>query len=99
MLSREEVIKIAELAKIRLKENQVENLRAELSAILNFVGQLSKITGTTNSESISPPPASATRPDETILNLKSGQSATEQSKLKGGLIAVPNVFKKDEDNS
>ncbi|MDP3800017.1 MAG: Asp-tRNA(Asn)/Glu-tRNA(Gln) amidotransferase subunit GatC, partial [bacterium] len=42
MISKEEVKKIAQLARIEISEDQVEKYQAELSAILDFVGELSK---------------------------------------------------------
>ena len=42
MISSEEVKKIAGLARIDLSESQIEKYQTELSAILDFVGQLSK---------------------------------------------------------
>ena len=43
MISKEEVKKIAQLARIEIGEDQVEKYQTELSAILDFVGQLSKV--------------------------------------------------------
>jgi len=64
-LSREDVLKLAVLSKLRLSDEEVENLRTELSEILNYVEQLDdvdttgleptyQVTGLTN----------VTRPDE-----------------------------------
>ncbi len=43
MLTREEVVKISELARISLGENEVEKFQKELSAILDFVEELKKV--------------------------------------------------------
>ena len=64
-LSREDVLKLAVLSKLRLSDEEIENLRTELSEILNYVEQLDdvdttgleptyQVTGLTN----------VTRPDE-----------------------------------
>ena len=46
MLNKDEVKYIAKLARVELKNHEVERYQKELSAILDFVGQLSKV-GTT----------------------------------------------------
>ena len=42
MISKDEVKHIAQLARIKLAEGQLEKYQTELSAILDFVGELSK---------------------------------------------------------
>ena len=42
-LSRDDVLKLAALSKLRLSDEEVENLRGELSEILNYVEQLDKV--------------------------------------------------------
>jgi aspartyl-tRNA(Asn)/glutamyl-tRNA(Gln) amidotransferase subunit C len=64
-LSRDDILKLASLSKLRLSDEEIESLRDELSEILNYVEQLNKVdtsdlkptyqvTGLTN----------VTRPDE-----------------------------------
>jgi aspartyl-tRNA(Asn)/glutamyl-tRNA(Gln) amidotransferase subunit C len=43
MLSKEEVIKIAKLARIALSDAEVEKFRAELSTILDYVEELKQV--------------------------------------------------------
>ncbi len=43
MLSKEEVIKIAKLARIELGEGEVEKFRKDLSTILDYVEELKKV--------------------------------------------------------
>ncbi len=43
MLTREEVIKIAELARISLTEAEVEKFQKELSAVLDYVEELKQV--------------------------------------------------------
>lgn len=45
-LSREDVLKLAALSKLRLSDNEIEKLRAELSEILNYVEILDKVDTT-----------------------------------------------------
>ncbi len=42
-LTKEEVLHIAKLARLELKEEEVEKFRTQLSEILEYVGQLSKV--------------------------------------------------------
>jgi aspartyl-tRNA(Asn)/glutamyl-tRNA(Gln) amidotransferase subunit C len=42
-LTREDVLKLADLSKLRLSEEEVEKLRSELSEILNYVKILDKV--------------------------------------------------------
>ncbi len=43
MLSREEVIKLSQLARIELTEAEVEKFQKELSAVLDYVEELKKV--------------------------------------------------------
>ena len=45
-LSREDVLKLASLSKLRLSDEEVENLRGELSEILDYVEQLNSVDTT-----------------------------------------------------
>ncbi|HEX5448012.1 MAG TPA: Asp-tRNA(Asn)/Glu-tRNA(Gln) amidotransferase subunit GatC [Candidatus Saccharimonadales bacterium] len=42
-LSRDDVLKLAALSKLRLSEEEIEKLRGELSEILNYVEQLDTV--------------------------------------------------------
>lgn len=42
-LTKEEVLHIAKLARLELKEEEVEKFRVQLSEILEYVGQLQKV--------------------------------------------------------
>ena len=43
MLSKEEVVKVAKLARIALSENEVEKFQKELSAVLDYVEELKQV--------------------------------------------------------
>jgi aspartyl-tRNA(Asn)/glutamyl-tRNA(Gln) amidotransferase subunit C len=97
MISGEEVKKIAGLARIDLSEDQVEKYQTELSAILDFVGQLSKadtsgvepIRQITGLESIS-------RKDEDkhLIDQSIGADLVSQApENKDGYIEVPGILK------
>ena len=43
MLSKDEVIKIAQLARIQLRDDEVEKFRKDLSTVLDYVDELKKV--------------------------------------------------------
>lgn len=43
MISKEEIKKLADLARIEIPDGELEDLRGEMDAILDYVGQVSKI--------------------------------------------------------
>ncbi|MFY9493324.1 MAG: Asp-tRNA(Asn)/Glu-tRNA(Gln) amidotransferase subunit GatC [Minisyncoccia bacterium] len=99
MISKEEVKKITELARIEIPEDQIEKYQTELSAILDFVGQLSKVDTSgvdpirqiTGLESIF-------RKDEDrgLVDQQSGHELVQQApEHKGGYFIVPEVLKRD----
>ena len=47
-MDREKVLKLATLARIKLSDTEVENLSHEFEAILNYVGEVKKISITNN---------------------------------------------------
>lgn len=44
MISKEEVLKLAELARLKLDEGEVESLQKDISNILDYVGQVSAVS-------------------------------------------------------
>lgn len=98
MLSREEVLKIAELAKIELGEAEIEKFRKDLSAILDFVGELGEVTGDFAVGSQIMGLERVEREDkERGLVEEKGQTLTEPAPQKrDDFVAVPEVFKEEE---
>lgn len=43
MISREEVLNLAQLARLKLSDSEVESLQHDISSILEYVGQVSKV--------------------------------------------------------
>ena len=43
MISKEEIKKLADLARIEIEENELDELRGEMNAILDYVGQVSHV--------------------------------------------------------
>ncbi|MEK7500917.1 MAG: Asp-tRNA(Asn)/Glu-tRNA(Gln) amidotransferase subunit GatC [Patescibacteria group bacterium] len=98
MISKEEVKHIAGLARIKLEEYQVEKYQRELSAILEFVGQLSKadtskaepIRQITGLESVFREDA-----DHGLMDQSLGQELVKMApEHKDGFVVVPEVIKK-----
>lgn len=50
MISKEEVENLAQLARLQLRDGEVENLQKDISSILDYVGQVSAIEGSTSNE-------------------------------------------------
>lgn len=50
MISKEEIKKLTDLARIEIEDEEMENLRSEMDAILDYVGQVSRITETLQDE-------------------------------------------------
>ena len=43
MLSKEEVINIAKLARLELTDSEIEKMQKDLAGILDYIGQLNKV--------------------------------------------------------
>ncbi len=50
MISREEVMKLAELARLKVNDDEVSGLQKDISSVLDYVGQVSAIENHTTSE-------------------------------------------------
>ncbi len=61
MISREEVQKLAELARLQLADAEVESLQKDISNILDYVGQVSSVEG--SGEKVTPLHHNAMRDD------------------------------------
>ncbi len=94
-LSREEVLHIAHLARIELKEEEVEKFRSQLSEILTFVEKLNEL----NTEGIDPkfsviPPENVLREDILGLSLPREKVFMNAPETDGEYFIVPKVVKK-----
>ncbi len=99
MLSREEVLKIAELAKIELKDDEVEKFRKDLSAILDFVGELKKAGGPSTSLEASGKGLEGIEREDKERGLleEVGQPLIKQApETRDGFVVVPEVFKSEK---
>lgn len=82
MISKEEIKKLADLARIEIKEEEIENLRGEMDAILDYVGQVSAVAEVENGKETN----GVT--NEALLNvMREDQNPTESEAFSKELIA------------
>ena len=94
-LTREEVLHIAHLARIELKEEEVEKFREQLSEILTFVEKLNEL----NTEGIDPkfqviPAENVLREDIPGMSLPREKVFMNAPETDGKYFVVPKVVKK-----
>ncbi len=94
-LTREEVLHIAHLARIELKEEEVEKFREQLSEILTFVEKLNEL----NTEGIDPkfqviPAENVLREDIPGMSLPREKVFMNAPETDGEYFVVPKVVKK-----
>lgn len=93
MLTKEEVLKIADLARIYLTDEEVENLQKDLSVILGYVEELKKVnvdgieptyqvTGLTN----------VFRPDKPIMAENRDEITANAPEIKDGYYKVKAIL-------
>jgi aspartyl-tRNA(Asn)/glutamyl-tRNA(Gln) amidotransferase subunit C len=94
-LSKEDVLKVARLARIELTQDQVETFRVQLSGVLDYIAQLNSVdtagvhvtAQVTGLENVSRPDSVRDCPDD------ERQGALAQAPQRSGnLVRVTNVF-------
>ncbi len=93
MLTREEVLHIAHLARLELTEEEIEQYRQQLSAILDYFQKLQEV----DTEGIPPtasvlPPRSVLRPDEPRPGLPREALLANAPDVEDGQFRVPPVL-------
>lgn len=93
MITREEVLHIAALARLELSEAEVEEYRQQLSAVLEYFARLQAV----DTEGIPPtasvlPPRSVLRPDEPRPGLPRDALLANAPEVEDGQFRVPPVF-------
>lgn len=108
MISKEEVEKLAELARLQLGEGEVESLQKDISGILDYVGQVSAVSlqgevqGDTLAAGLSkepPLPRNVMRDDVPYDNGLSGKHEALLDafpKREGDYLVVRKIIQKDE---
>jgi aspartyl-tRNA(Asn)/glutamyl-tRNA(Gln) amidotransferase subunit C len=100
MISREEILNLAELARIRVSEEEIASLQKDISHILEYVGQVSAVSASSES----PEPALARnvmRADEVrgegdALAGKREALLSALPKREGDYNVVRKIIQKDE---
>ena len=93
MLSREEVLRIARLARIEIAEGEVEAMRAELNGILDLIDQM-RAVDTSGVEPMSHPQAQAQRLREDRVTEPDQRDRFQAvaPQVEDGLYLVPKVI-------
>ncbi|MCS7021835.1 MAG: Asp-tRNA(Asn)/Glu-tRNA(Gln) amidotransferase subunit GatC [Gemmataceae bacterium] len=96
-LSREEVLKVARLARLELAEAEVAAFQAQLSAILDYVAQLQQLDTVAVEELAHPLPlTNVFRPDEERPSLSVEEALQNAPQRLGDYFAVPAILGSDE---
>jgi aspartyl-tRNA(Asn)/glutamyl-tRNA(Gln) amidotransferase subunit C len=91
-VSREEALRIAQLAELDVDEETLPALAAELSAILDYVGQLNSVSGGDHARAfIAGPDTVRFRPDEVKPQPLALSPKDMAPAFKDGFFAVPRL--------
>lgn len=99
MLSSEEVLRIAELAKIKISEGDVERYQKDLSAILDFIGTLSKLPAREKSEHSQMMALESIfrKDEERAQEIEKGPKLVDTApEHKNGFVLSPHILNKDK---
>jgi aspartyl-tRNA(Asn)/glutamyl-tRNA(Gln) amidotransferase subunit C len=93
MITREQILKIAKLGKLKLTETEIENFTGQLGSILEFVEQLDRV----DTKGVEPtcfmePPHDPLRDDTEKPSLTPEEILQNGPKVKNGFFAVPKVI-------
>lgn len=99
MISKEEVLKLAELARLKVSDEEAAALQKDISSILDYVGQVSHLEAGAAAES--PAHRNVLRPDAVrdAGNLLAGKEEALQAafpKREGAYNVVRKIIQKDE---
>jgi aspartyl-tRNA(Asn)/glutamyl-tRNA(Gln) amidotransferase subunit C len=93
MIDREQVLRVAELARLKISEEEVELFTTQLGSILEFVEQLNVIdTSNVEPTCYVESPHDATRPDVETPSLAPEELLQNGPKVKNGFFAIPKVM-------
>jgi aspartyl-tRNA(Asn)/glutamyl-tRNA(Gln) amidotransferase subunit C len=93
MIDREQVLKIAKLARLRLSETEIENFTGQLGSIFEFVKKLDEVdTGTIEPTCFVTPSHDPLRDDIEKPSLSQEEILKNGPKTKKGFFAVPKVI-------
>jgi aspartyl-tRNA(Asn)/glutamyl-tRNA(Gln) amidotransferase subunit C len=93
MIDREQVLRVAELARLRVSEVEVEKFTVQVGSILEFVEQLKSIdTSAIEPTCFVEPLLDPTRPDVEKPSLPRDELLQNGPKVKNGFFAIPKVI-------
>jgi aspartyl-tRNA(Asn)/glutamyl-tRNA(Gln) amidotransferase subunit C len=93
MIDREQVLRVAELARLRISEDEVEKFTDQLGSILEFVEQLKSVdTAEVEPTCFLEPLHDPTRPDVEKPSLSREDLLQNGPKVKNGFFAIPKVI-------
>jgi aspartyl-tRNA(Asn)/glutamyl-tRNA(Gln) amidotransferase subunit C len=92
-VSREEVMHIAELARLKLTPDEVERYQAELTSILDYVGQLRQVDTAGIQPAVTPAICEKPlREDSVGLSLSSDEALANAPAKANNMFSVPRVI-------
>ena len=98
MVDREQVLKVARLARLRLAEAEIEDVAGQLSRILDHVQQLRELDAVpAPPEDETPGGSAALRPDEARPSLPRDEVLARAPKTDGETFLVPPVIEGAEE--
>ncbi len=93
MIDREQVVRVAELARLRISEEEVEKFTVQLGSIFEFVEQLRGIDTTDVEPTCFVEPLhDPTRPDVEKPSLSRDELLRNGPRVKNGFFAIPKVI-------
>lgn len=101
MISREEILGLAGLARIKVTDAEVKELQKDISNILEYVGQVSAVQGNTSPQAGEKPPLirNVMREDilyeGTLVSGKREQLLAALPKREGDFLVVRKIIEKD----
>jgi aspartyl-tRNA(Asn)/glutamyl-tRNA(Gln) amidotransferase subunit C len=88
-ITRETVLHIAELARLRLEDDEVESLKGDLDKILSHVAELEGIDTSNVPPTLQMSQGGSRRPDRVVSGLTQEQALSEAPRSIEGGFAVP----------
>ena len=93
MITREKVLQIAKLARLKLSEQEIENFTGQLGSILGFAEQLNQL----DTQGVEPtcfmvPPHDPLRDDSETPSLDQEAALQNGPKVKNGFFVIPKVI-------
>lgn len=96
-ISRDEVAKLAKLARLALTDDELDNFAGQLGAILGYVGQIQAVDVAGVTPTGSPlRETNVTRPDVVQFSLTQAQALAEAPAAADGRFAVPQILGEPE---